>query len=162
MKLTAVLDASGIIGLAKGGVFQHLAALYEPLWVPSSVTQEVTSSGPVLAGATELLAGLGSWITERAVPGPLPALAAPLSTADREVLALALSAGVDHILSNDRVVCREAEARGLTCLRPPLVVVFLRQEGIIPAVRPVLDQMRQQGFGITDALYQQALAAVGE
>lgn len=161
MKLSAVLDANAVVGLAKGGVFGTLASLYDPLWIPPAVTQEVLGS-TARAGAAELRAALGSWITEATAPSPLPAPAAPLSVADREVLTLALFLRPDHLLSDDRAVCREAVALGLVPLRTPLVVVLMRQERLIPAVRPVLDRMRAAGFGIADAPYRQALAAVGE
>src|ERR1044071_4366873 len=102
--LTGVLDASVIIGLAKGGVFQHLAALYRPLYVPRAVSAEVVAHGQSRAGAAELAQALGVWITEVV---PDPATLQPFSTlrslADREVLAVAHdpALSVDHILSDD-------------------------------------------------------------
>jgi predicted nucleic acid-binding protein len=90
---------------------------------------------------------------------PFAALA---STADREVLAVALERGVNHILSGDRAVRRETIRHNLTCLATSQVVVLLKLQGEIPAARPVLDQMRQQGFGIGGTDYQQALQAAGE
>jgi predicted nucleic acid-binding protein len=40
--------------------------------------------------------------------------------------------------------------------------LLLKRKGEIPAVRPVLDRMRQGGFGIAERLNQQALQAAGE
>jgi len=78
------------------------------------------------------------------------------------VLAVASEQAVDHILSDDDGLCREASRNGLRCQGSPFVLVLLKQQGLVPAVTPVLDRMRQAGFGIEDALYQQARQAAGE
>jgi predicted nucleic acid-binding protein len=161
--LTGVLDASGTIGLAKGGVFDWIVCLYAPLYVPAAVCLEVIGQGGGRAGSVELTQALGGWVTEVApTPTALQQFATLHSRADREVLALALDYRADHILSDDDLLCRKAQHHGLACPGTPLVVVLLKRKGEIPAVKPVLDQMRQKGFGIADLLYQQALQAAGE
>jgi hypothetical protein len=56
---SGVLDANMVIGLAKGGVFNLLASLYAPLFVPPAVIQEITVQGQGRAGVTELQQALG-------------------------------------------------------------------------------------------------------
>jgi uncharacterized protein len=162
---SAVLDASVTIGLAKGGVLPLLQSLFAPLYVPPAVVQEVAGQGQGRPGATELQAALGRWITE-VTPDPngvgqLAALTS-LSVGDREVLALALEKNVSFVLSSDRVLCREAAQRGLACLTAAAVTVLLKDRSLISEVRPVLDRMRAEAFGISEAVYQAALQAAGE
>jgi predicted nucleic acid-binding protein len=162
--LAGVLDANIVIGLAKGGVFDHLAAIYAPLYIPSAVTQEVIGQGQGRAGVQELTQALGGWVIE-ITPDPqrVQTFAASLrSVADRQVLAVAQEQRVDHVLTTDGRLIQEARRYGLTCLDAPELLVLLKRRGLIPAVRVVLDQMRQQGFGITNAVYHDTLRAAGE
>ena len=160
---SAVLDTNIVIGLAKGGVFDRLAALYSPLFIPSTVRQEVISQGPGLAGEPELSQALGAWITEaHPAPQTVQQFSASLAAADREVLAVAQIEAVTHILSDDRGVYKEASRHGLTCLRSPEILVLMKRRGLIPSVKSVLNSMRAQGYGIADALYDQALQVAGE
>jgi predicted nucleic acid-binding protein len=82
--------------------------------------------------------------------------------ADREVLAIALDQTVTHILSDDRGLRREAAQHGVPCVSASQVVVLLKLNGLIPQAKPVLDRMRQRGYGIGNGPYQSALQAVGE
>src|SRR5690349_9410219 len=140
-RLTGVLDATVIIGLAKGGVFHHLAALYRPLYVPRAVAAEVIGHGQGRTGAAELAQALGVWITE-VVPDPptLLPFGGLRSFADREVLAVAhdLSRSVDHILSDDDHLLRYRTTLQLVCLRTTDVVGLLKRQGLIAEVKPVL------------------------
>lgn len=127
------------------------------------MVREVIDQGLGLAGEAELRRALGSWITE-AVPHPqtIQQFAALRSAADREVLAVAQERGVHHILTSDDQLARHASRHGLVCLRIALVVVLLKDQGLISEVKPVLDRMRQRGFGIDDPAYENALRAAGE
>ena len=111
--LTGVLDANVVIGLAKGGVFDLLSSLYGTLYVPRSVREEIVGPGQGLAGEQELLRALGVWITE-VIPDPqtVQQFSATLSWADREVLAIAETNAVDHILSGDRGAAPGAPGHG--------------------------------------------------
>jgi len=161
--LTGVLDANSIIGLAKGDVFDRLPLVYAQLYVPPAVTAEVVGGGQGLAGEPERTQALGRWIIE-VTPDPLRVQQLPgtLSAADREVIALAQDRAVDHLLSADRQLCREAQNRGILCLQAADVVVLLKRRGLISEAKSVLDRMRQRGFGIGDARYEASLRAVGE
>lgn len=42
------------------------------------------------------------------------------------------------------------------------VVIYAKQQGWIPAARPVVERLRQEGMYLSDQLMNQALAQVGE
>src|ERR1051326_6638174 len=143
---SAVADANAVIGLTRGGVFPLLARQYAVLYVPPSVVQEVVVKGHGRPGASELAQALGSWVREL-TPGAAPVgpMAAGLSAADRDVLAIAREQGVDHILSSDDGVYREATRLGLICLSVLEVIARMKREGLITSVRVVLDAMLAAG-----------------
>src|SRR5205085_235987 len=148
---------------AKGGVFHHLAALHAPLYVPAAVREEVVDQGSGRPGAAELAAALGIWITEVTPDAAsLAAVAALPDLADRQVLAVAKAKGVDYALTEDDTLRRELQALGVKCLRSPEVVVLLKAQGCIAAVKPVLDRMRSLGHGIPELQYRAAVLAAGE
>jgi predicted nucleic acid-binding protein len=162
--LSGVLDAAVVIAPAKGGVFALLRSLYASLHIPTAVRQEILT-GQGRAGEQELSQALGVWITEVTTdPGQLAPFSPTLSLADREVPAVAatLTPSVDHLLADDKDLLREADRHGLTWLRTPDLVVLMKRAGLVPAVRPVLDQMQQRGYGIAADLYNKALRAAGE
>jgi predicted nucleic acid-binding protein len=162
MSRSCVLDASVTIGLAKGGVFDLLAALYDEVNVPGEVSREVIGQGSGRAGAPELRQALGVWVTEVSVVVSPPAAPTALSLADREVIELASDRGVDHVLTGDEQLYAAARRRGFICLRASEVVVLMKQEGLLNEVKSVLDRMRQNGYGIAGPIYQAALRDAGE
>jgi predicted nucleic acid-binding protein len=162
-RLVGVLDTATIIGLAKGEVFPLLAELYVSLSVPPGVSEEVLLKGDGRPGVPELEQALGLWISEiTPEPHRLQSFPATLSQADREILTLAQIQGVDHVLSNDEGLIREASQHGLTCLRVTDLLLLLKSQGHVPAIRPVLDRMMQQDYAIRLDLYEEALRAAGE
>jgi predicted nucleic acid-binding protein len=160
---SSVVDANGAIGLSKGGVFHLLASLYDAVYVSPGVVSEVIAQGQGLSGSSELSQALGVWVTE-VTPDPtlVPHLSPSLRAVDREVLAIAHEQKVDHIVSSDRHIRREARRLGIRCHTVTEILLVLKAAGLLPAICPVLDTMRQNGFGIDDAAYEQALLAAGE
>jgi predicted nucleic acid-binding protein len=163
--LTGVLDASVIIGLTKGSVFDHLRSLYTTLYVPKLVSEQVIQHAAGRPGADELAQALGVWITE-VIPDPvgMQPFATLRSAADRQVLAIAHDPvrAVDHLLSDDRQLLGRAMHPRLIRLRTPDLVVLMKRRGLLPEAKAVLDRMRNNGFGIDDLLYLQALQTAGE
>ena len=103
------------------------------------------------------------WITEVAPdPERVSLLPATLSPTDREILALALDRSVDHLLTNDARLRQTASQYHVVTLQTPNLLVLWKDQGLIPEVRPILDRMRQRGFGIDDPSYEAALRAAGE
>jgi hypothetical protein len=116
--LRGVLDANMVIGLVKGGVFDLLPSLYAPLYIPVGVKQEVLT-GQGRPGEAELAQALQAWITEVSPDlGRVPRVSASLSTADREVLAVAAdpAMAIDHVLTGDDPLYQQAERLGYTSL----------------------------------------------
>jgi predicted nucleic acid-binding protein len=111
-----------------------------------------------------LTQALQGWITEVTPdPSQVQQFSGVLrSAADCEVWAVAREKAVDHVLSSDRGLYREATRVGLSCLSTTEVVLLLKRQGLIANVKPVLDRMRQRRFGIDTVVYEATLRAAGE
>jgi len=155
----AILDANGIIGLAKGGCFLLIPQTFSIVYVRSLVTGEITD--PVSRAERE--AALGGWLREETPTAEsLRRIPPHKSEADRHVLALAIEHRPGVIVTGDRGLESKARALQIATINAPSVVQLLALAGLIPAAQPHLDQMRLQGFGIAQPLYQAILRTPGE
>jgi predicted nucleic acid-binding protein len=97
-------------------------------------------------------------------PGAAPAMVQGyrLGPGETEVLTWAVTHPGTAAVVDERVGRRCANALGIPCLGTVRLVIAARQQGIIPAARPVLEQLRQTGMYLSDRVLNQALAQVGE
>jgi rRNA-processing protein FCF1 len=114
-----VLDANGIIGLAKSGCFSSLPHLFDALFVPTAVVREVTD--PI--SRPELNAALAAWLSE-ANPGTAALQQIPMlrREADRSVLALALDLQPCIVVTSDRGMVNLAKRLLISTISAPRIV----------------------------------------
>ncbi len=156
---TLVLDANGIIGTGKAGIFPLVRHLAARALIPVLVIREVTDT----VSRAPLEQALTDWLSPLDPSGDsLALIPSSSSEPDRHVLALALDHMPCVVVSGDRGLANRAQRLGIDCIDAPTVVRVLAEEGIIPAAKPHLDRMKEQGFGIPDMLYQEILASLGE
>ena len=90
-------------------------------------------------------------------------LAEALDLGEAEVIALAIErGGFESVLLDDRDARRVARERGLAVAGSAGVLVLAKDRGVLPEVRPTLDQLRSASLYLSDAAYLEALAAAGE
>jgi predicted nucleic acid-binding protein len=155
-----VVNASLVIVLAKTG-WVDLLRVGDPVVVPSAVAQEVQQAGPN-DPAAQVLAGT-SWLTV-VDPGPAPTVVQPfrLHAGEEAVLTWALANPGSQALLDDHRARRSAHALGIPHLGCLGLVIAARQQGVIPAARPVVVQLRQAGLRLTERVMNQTLALLGE
>ena len=159
----AVLDANGIIGLAKANCFPLLQDLFTEICVPPAVVAEITSE---LSQKT-LQSALGKWLTEL-LPSAnaLRQVAFISKEADRHVLALAIDRQASipdcFLITGDEKLRRRALRFGIASVDAPHLIQLFAESGFITAAKPHLDQMRLLGYGITDEVYEEILSQLGE
>jgi predicted nucleic acid-binding protein len=97
-------------------------------------------------------------------PGPVPGRVAAFGLGDGEtaVLAHALANAGSKAIIDDQAARHAATALGIAHQGTLGVVIFAKAQGLIPAARPVVEQLRQHGMYLTDQIMNQALAQVGE
>lgn len=161
--MIVVLDSNAVIGLSKGAVFELLPRLFSQVLVAPATYEEVVTNGQGRAGVAELAAAAGAWVT---VTDPSlqsrSEFGAVQNQRDREVLALAYEIQPDFLVTGDEEMIRFAIARGLRVMSLLELLQAARRMGIVSALRPVLDAMLAQGFGIPQADFEKALREAGE
>jgi predicted nucleic acid-binding protein len=161
----AYADATALIGLARIDGLNLLGILSSSVRVTTYVWQEVVGD-PTKPGTGALLRARADGlltVVDEGDPDAFPQLDAGEST----VLSAAAAAhGV--------VIADERKARSLVLADPGLratirqttgiigLILLAKRRGRIAAVRPLLDELLQQGFYISPSLYQEVLGQVGE
>lgn len=161
MKLV-VSDSGPIIHLAMAGQLNLLPALFGRVAVPAAVFRETVEDGAGLPGSAELRSA--PWADVVDPPGDLPQLTAlaQLDAGERATLALALTSTADLVLLDDLQARHAARRLGLRVMGTIGVLVLGRRQGLLPALRPVLQTLVDQGFWVSPELVNEVLKEVGE
>ena len=156
-----VVNASPIILLAKVGLVELLQNLGAAVVIPEAAEREIQRRGPTDAGVQAL--AQATWLLT-VDPGPIPPAVSALGLGDGEsaVLAYALANPSSGVILDDRAARNAAASLGISNQGTLAVVVFAKAHGLIPAARPVVEQLRQHGMYLSDQVMNQALAQVGE
>ena len=149
MKEAAVVDSACLIGLERIGRLDILPALFDPVLIPPEVAREFGIS---------LL-----WLRVEA-PTNLPLLSALKMLVDdgeAEAIALAGERGCKIVL-DDRQARLVGSNFGLTVIGTLGVLVEAKRGGIIPALKPLLEDLEASGFYLGSALKEEALRLADE
>lgn len=156
-----VSDSSGLILFAAVGRLDLLQLLFREVRIPVAVWDEVVARGGRRPGAAEVErspwirveAGLGSERVEFSGLGRGEAAAIRLATALRPS---------DGLLLDDQDARRAARAMGLRVTGSAGVLLLAKGRGFIPAVEPLLSQLRVAGLYLSDAVARDILREVDE
>lgn len=162
--MRVVLDANPVIGLSKGGVFHLLPQVFREIHLAEAIWDEVVVHGQRRPGHLEALdAKKAGWLHVTPVT-VTPAFRSRyrIKGNDAHVVRLAATVSADRVLTDDKVVRRVVVSLGMAVSSTATIVVALRQLDMIPSCKDVLDQMLSQNFGISAALYDEALRQAGE
>lgn len=86
-----------------------------------------------------------------------------LDKGEAEAIALALELKADALIIDELKGRNKAEQVGLRIIGLLGTLVEVKKEGLIPAVKPLMDDLvSKAGFKIRPALYQQVLKISGE
>lgn len=158
-----VSNTSPILNLACIGRLDLLCALYRQIIIPPAVFHEPAVADADAPGIAEVRSA--DWIGQRAVTNqPLvAALRLDLDAGEAEAIACTLELKATLLLMDERRGREVAQRMGLPVVGLLGVLVVAQKRGLIPAVRPLLDDLRSKaGFWISDALYQRVLLETGE
>lgn len=155
------MNASPVILLAKAQVIHLVPQICEQLVIPAGIVQEVKRGKMSDAGRTWLEAQGARFVHP---PGRVPEQVAQLGLGlgETQVLAwLVEQPGFEGVL--DDLKARRCAAQ----LRVPVigslrVLIVLKEQRLIPAIRPAVDQFREAGSCVSEALVQEALRIAGE
>lgn len=160
-----VSDASPLIGLAIVGGLDWLPALFDKVWVPPSVHQEVLP-GVQARGETEIAQALSQQhlqLWTQAIPRPHKMLG-ELDAGEKDCLSIALSlpAGQSLVLMDERAGRAIAKELGIRVAGTAAVIGFAKQQGLITSAKDCFARLHASDFRISKEVIQEVLTQVGE
>jgi predicted nucleic acid-binding protein len=160
--MIVVSNTSPISNLAAIGQLDLLPQLYGTIIIPPAVYQELINSGD--ADPATLAVQTLDWIQTQPVSDRvlLETLQSNLDPGEAEAIALAVEINADRLIIDERRGRNEAIRLGLPVTGLLGIVLAAKQQGLIPLVQPILDDLRANSFWIRDALYAEVLRLAGE
>jgi hypothetical protein len=158
-----VSNTSPIMNLALVGHGDLLVRLFGTVFVPDAVWEELAAIGadPRAANLNPPLPGVAlRSLKDRAL---VNALVREVDPGEAEAIALAVEMRADLMLLDDRLARRAALRLGLRVGGLLGLLVDAKGKGILPEVRPVLDELiAKAGFWVGSSLYARVLSEAGE
>lgn len=156
-----VVDTTPIIALALIGKLGLLQHLYGEVVVPAAVYDEVLAGGASGAGRAEFQEAV--WLRVISLQDARRAdLLADLGRGEAEVIALAQEIDADLVVIDERLARRHARRLGLTLTGTLGVLLKAKERGLIPRITPLVEQFRQGGIHLSDAVITETLRLAGE
>ncbi len=156
-----IVNTSPLIHLAEADLMDLLRDAGSSVWVPEPVAREIRTYGDDDPTAQALVKR--SWLEVRHSAAPPSAIQAwDLGAGESSVLALALGSPGSTVIIDDLAGRRCAEALGLPLRGTVGLVLAAKQAGRIRAARPVLEQLRDGGMYLSEAVLSRALQWVAE
>lgn len=158
--MEVVANASPIIGLARINKFHLFKELFNMVYIPSAVYQEVVIAGEGEPGADETKTGMKEgWIKKEKVKDTLAvdSLLGIVSRGEAEAIILARELKIDRILLDELVARDEAHMLGLKVTGTIGILQLAIDRGIHIELKKELDNLKDLGFRISDELYHKVL-----
>jgi predicted nucleic acid-binding protein len=161
--MIVVSDASPIIALAAIGELEIIHRLYDKVIIPERVYQEISIAGQTKPGSQAIQTA--TWIEVRQATNhaTIAQLAQHLDAGEAEAIALAIEIGADRLLIDEHRGRAAATQLGLTVIGLLGALLVAKHQGIISAIKPILDLLRSTvGFRVSNELYARVLQTAGE
>jgi hypothetical protein len=148
-----VVNSSPLIVFQRIGQLALLPELLDLVQIPPAVRREVFATVP-----------LPGWVQEHKLTQPLAPriLAARLGPGEREAIALALEVRPAWLVIDDLAGRRIAQQLGIQVVGSLGLLLKAKDDGLIPAVRPLMEAMQRADFRISDTVFAGILAAAEE
>ena len=159
-----VTNSTPLIELSKIEQLNLLQKVYGAILIPEEVYIEVVVDGIGEPGAAEVKAA--DWIrcqsvTDKAQVRTLQSQYS-LHLGESATIVLAQENRAEQVILDDNAARREAIERGLPVIGTVGVLLIAKTQGIIPSVKPILDDLRAQGTRISQDLYSEVMARARE
>lgn len=158
---TWVVNASPLILLGKIGRLDLLEKLAPTFIIPAAVSLELLA-GPDHDPAKTWIKGLGIGHVVPDVSAPPQILAWDLGAGETAVLAIALSRTDCICVLDDRAARTCAEVFQLPVIGTLGILLKAKDGGLIPLLRPVIDELVAVGSQLSPSVIQRALSLAGE
>ena len=162
--MKVVTNSTPLIELSKINRLDLIRDVYGKILIPEEVYVEVVIDGIGQPGAAEVKAA--EWIYRQTITDTdqvrILQSQQSLHLGECATIILAQELDAEQVILDDYAARREATARRLPVIGTVGVLLIAKTQGVIPTVRPILDNLRAQGTRISQNLYYQAIARAGE
>jgi hypothetical protein len=158
-----VSNTSPLINLAMIGELDLIQKLYGTIYIPPAVFDEIVIQGKGQAGAEQIKNS--DWIKVQPIKNTLlvKSLYLELDKGEAEAIILAIEMSAHLILLDEKRGRNIATKFNLRPLGLLGILIQAKKTGLILAVKPLLDKLRNKaGFWIDSKLYQAVLEAANE
>jgi len=157
-----VSDSTALIGLSKIGKIDLLKEIFSRVHIPEEVFKEVTEAGKNRPGSDAIRNA--EWVEAKTVQDQTQVnlLMASLDKGEAEVLALSKELRADLILLDEEKARKSAVIAGFEVMGLLGVLVIARNLGLIEAIKPLIEELKNKRFRISDRVIAEALLKAGE
>ena len=157
--MIVVSNSTPIISLATVGHISLLGTLFGRIMIPREIERELKSNK--YPGYKDIEQ---PWCDIKDVQGMLYVgfLCHDLDRGEAEAITLAKELQADTLILDERTGYQIAKQQGLHVIGTLTVLLMAKQQGIIPSVRPLLDEMIQKGRWYSQSVYHSFLRQIGE
>ena len=157
-----ICNATPLITFARINQLPLLQRVVGRLTIPTAVADEISVYAQGRVGAIEL--SQEAWIQVQSLRSrqQVQLLLPTLDLGEAEVLSLALEEKASLVLLDELTGRKVAESLGLNVTGSIGVLIRAKQLGLVPAIKPLVDQMRQAGIYFSDRFIHAVLKQVGE
>ncbi len=150
MSLLAVTNSTCLIGLERIGRLDLLPQVFSTVFAPPTVAAEVRTPA--------------SWLRVQAVQNSavVASLKTQMDSGEAEAIALAMELGDVLLILDDKKARRVAGQIGLKVIGTVGMLLRAKRAGVIAEVKPLLTELLQANFRISDGIIQEALRLSGE
>lgn len=164
--MLVVSDTSPITNLAAVGRLDLLHALFDQITIPEEVRDELTLGGTGDNPGAEEVQSKPWFVVAHVDPQQRDRLIQTyraLDLGEAAALALAMDRSADLVLLDDKAARQAAQELKLAHVGIIGVLLSAKVRGIVPAVKPILDDLRTHaGFRLAETVYRDALRHAGE
>ncbi|MBN1886733.1 MAG: DUF3368 domain-containing protein [Thermoflexales bacterium] len=160
--MIVVSDATPLIALAKIGQINLLRSLFGKVYVPQAVYDEVVTHASHRPGADEVRQA--DWI-EVCGPGDrtkVDYLQIDLDTGEAEALVLAEKLSANLVLVDETKARLAADTLKLKYIGTVGLLLLAKRRGLVPQIRPLIDELRAKKFRLSEKVYQAVLRRADE
>jgi len=162
MAWIVVIDSSPLIGLAIVDGLKWLPELFDVVFLPESVKQEVLP-GKAAPGEEAIAHAIATgWL--KIWPEPIESLLdIDLDVGETDCINLGLSYANEVLLIMDERAGRAvAKEKGLRVTGTAAIIGIAKKQGLIPSAREVFEVLHSSDFRISAAVINQVLASLNE
>lgn len=153
--MIVISDTTPLIGLSMIGRLDLLKTLFSEILIPSAVYNEIVVKGAGRFGVDEVAKAVADgWMkVENVASNPVViTLKVDLDEGEAEAIALALARHADLLLLDERKAYAKAKALGLKVTGTIGILLLAREKGTAIDLQSDLEQLRNNGFRISDSL----------